>query len=99
MHFRHTPALAATVLDGAAIAHGAFFISGTLLPVLAVAAPSRAATVAVIAGAMPVLGSLVPAVLFFVARLRSGCYNTVSTARKPFCRQTKRTPLLTDTTT
>ncbi|WP_405954913.1 hypothetical protein [Streptomyces phaeochromogenes] len=72
MHFRHTAGLAATVLDGAAVAYGAFFISGTLLPVLAAAAPSRAATVAVIAGAMPVLGSLVPAVLFFVARLRSG---------------------------
>lgn len=72
MHFRHTAGLAATVLDGAAVAYGAFFISGTLLPLLAAAAPSRAATVAVIAGAMPVLGSLVPAVLFFVARLRSG---------------------------
>ncbi|MEV0220764.1 hypothetical protein [Streptomyces sp. NPDC050704] len=72
MHFRHTAGLAATVLDGAAIAYGAFFISGTLLPLLAAAAPSRAAALAVIAGVMPVLGSLIPAVLFFVARLRSG---------------------------
>ncbi|GAA2661480.1 hypothetical protein [Streptomyces vastus] len=72
MHFRHTAGLAATVLDRAAIAYGACFISGTLLPVLAAAAPSRAGTLAVIAGLMPVLGSLVPAVLFFAARLRSG---------------------------
>ncbi|MVO90750.1 hypothetical protein GPA10_39930 [Streptomyces sp. p1417] len=71
MHFRHTARLAATVLDRAAIAYGAFFISSTLLPVLAAAAPSRTGTLAVIAGVMPVLGSLVPAVLFFAARLRS----------------------------
>jgi hypothetical protein len=71
MHFRHTAALAATVLDGAAAAYGAFFVSGTVLPLLAAAAPSRGGTVLVVAGAVPVVASLLPAVRFFAGRLRS----------------------------
>ncbi|WP_143667163.1 hypothetical protein [Streptomyces sp. ms184] len=70
MHFRHTAGLAVAAIDWRAVAFGVFFISGAVLPVLAAALPSRTATVAVIAGAMPVIGSLVPAVLFFTARLK-----------------------------
>ncbi|MFE6979604.1 hypothetical protein [Streptomyces griseus] len=70
MHFRHTAGLAVAALDWRAVAFGIFFISGAVLPVLAAALPSRTATVAVIAGVMPVIGSLVPAVLFFTARLK-----------------------------
>ncbi|MEU2316032.1 hypothetical protein [Streptomyces albidoflavus] len=71
MQFRHTAGLAVSALDGSAVAYAVFFISSTILPVLAAAAPSRPATVAVAAGLVPVLGSLVPAVLVFVRRLRS----------------------------
>ncbi|NUV66428.1 hypothetical protein G6W57_04785 [Streptomyces sp. CAI-121] len=70
MHFRHTAGLAVAAIDWRAVAFGVFFIAGAVLPVLAAALPSRTATVAVIAGAMPVIGSLVPAVLFFTARLK-----------------------------
>ncbi|WP_282685035.1 MULTISPECIES: hypothetical protein [unclassified Streptomyces] len=70
MHFRHTAGLAVAAIDWRAVAFGIFFISGAVLPVLAAALPSRTATVAVIAGLMPVIGSLVPAVLFFTARLK-----------------------------
>ncbi|MFE6763185.1 hypothetical protein [Streptomyces sp. NPDC057689] len=70
MHFRHTAGLAVAAVDWRAVTFGTFFISGAVLPVLAAALSSRTATVAVIAGVMPVIGSLVPAVLFFTARLK-----------------------------
>ncbi|WP_436738929.1 hypothetical protein [Streptomyces sp. BBFR102] len=66
MQFRLTAGLAVSALDGSY----AVFISGTILPVLAGAVPSdrpRSRWWPV----LPVLGSLVPAVLLFVRRLRA----------------------------
>lgn len=63
--------LARNVLDSSAVGYAAFFISGAVLPVLGVAEPSRPMALLAVGLVAPVIGSLVPAVLFFTHRLRS----------------------------
>ncbi|MFE7482063.1 hypothetical protein [Streptomyces sp. NPDC057552] len=72
IHLRYSVRLAVSVLDGTAVAYGVFFSAGFVVPGLLAAVPSRGGTLVSLMLFLPVTLSLLPALPFFAARLRTG---------------------------